>query len=106
MNTDENESVNASAVNAMMRSIESYRHESIHLSQLVNDLQSALHGMFQVPVEWRSRFLQSWAALEEVNALALDTGQSRLPADHEKVIIRSLEAIQQLIAQARSTFAR
>jgi len=106
MNTEENESVNASAVNAMMRSIESYRRGDVHLPQLVNDLQSALHGMLNVPHEWRARFLQSWAALEEINALALDAGQPRLPEDHEKIVSRALETIQQLIAQAASSFAR
>lgn len=106
MNTEENESVNASALNAMMRLIDSYRQGSVHLPQLVNELQSALHGVLDVPIEWRSNYLQSWGALEEVNALALDAEYSHLPADHEKVVNGSLETIQQLIVQARSTFAR
>jgi hypothetical protein len=105
MNAEGSESVNVSAVNAMVWSIESYRGGSVPLHQLVNDLETALKAMLQVPIEWRSRFWQSWAALEEINAVALDAGHTCLPADNEQVVIKSLRAIEELITEARSTFA-
>jgi hypothetical protein len=43
--------------------------------------------------------------LEEVNALALDAGQTRPLPEHEENVAESLSTIQQLIEHARSTFA-
>jgi hypothetical protein len=106
MERSEGTPVNEAALEAMLRLTQSYRTRRIHLPQLVNDLSATLNGMHDVPADWRAHFAKAWGALEEVNALTLDAGDTTPRLEHERVVADALSRIEELVARARSTFGR
>jgi len=98
-------SINRSAISAITHRVDLYTNGSIDLPRLSQDLIATLNGTLNVPDDWRAAFMQEWAKIEEVNAVALDAGQTRpTNAVSEDVVAGALDGIQRLIEQAGETF--
>lgn len=85
---------------AMEERLALFRRGGLPLHALVADLEILLTSLDQVPATWRGRFLDHWATLEEVNAVALDEG--RPPAEIDGGLVESSVAgLEELVREAR-----
>src|SRR5215212_2967614 len=64
--------------NRMLDLLEAYERKHISLGTLIGNLEALLESLERVSANWPNSFLREWGVLEEIYAVALDQGATRL----------------------------
>lgn len=84
----------------MLETIRQFRDGEINIAQLINNLESLLDVLRDIPDPWRNAFRSKWAVLEQIYAVALDEGVRFLDAKRSQEVEVALEDISAMVRAA------
>ena len=83
-------------LNMMVFFINRYFNKSIHISDLIYDLESYLNQLILVDTEWKKNFRTIWLDIEISYALALDQKLNQFDKEKENIVTDALHILKQM----------
>jgi len=81
----------------MIQKIHAFNKGSLHLSDLIYDLEALLNILTNKDQHWKDLFMGYWWDLEQVYATALDDEKKCLDFENQKIVDYAIENLKKLV---------
>jgi len=74
--------------------LDAFQLRNVEMGKMIADLETLLRSLTNADQSWKEAFYREWALLDDIYAVAVDRGYSRIPAEQQKLVDK---AVQKLI---------
>jgi len=84
----------------MLQSLQAFYNSVKALGKLGSDLESLMDSIEAVDEQWKQRFINEWAVIEEIYAIALDEQRSVLDKEQLNDVGNAVKELRHMVNNA------